>query len=320
MTKIDEHKKFIEDFPIGFLRAQADSSYKLKHFDIDTFIYQGSELAHYTNLNGLLGIIESNGLWLSDHRFLNDSEEYHNGKLLVLKLLDRVLNKKRYHHFKKILQDTINELKEMKENIYYVCSFSTQKDNLDQWKGYALNDDGIAIVFENNTNQQSFGHFCMLPMMTPSKVIYSDLVKCKILLRTIRKYAFEYKKDKNEKRYEKNLDEDWARELAKHLSLEFINFKNSSYQSESEIRLAITGRWIEEFTLKHRVSNNRIIPYINLSEEYTKHMNNEKLPIKEIIVGPISKQNIMIKSIEEYLKNMGYNSVKVTKSQVPYRG
>ena len=44
------------------------------------------DFCHYTNLQGLIGIVESNELWLSDHRFLNDELEYEYGKQLALSL------------------------------------------------------------------------------------------------------------------------------------------------------------------------------------------------------------------------------------------
>jgi hypothetical protein len=50
-----------------------DSYVELLYFPIETKLY------HYTDLNGLLGIIQDNSLWLSGINYLNDSDEFRNG-------------------------------------------------------------------------------------------------------------------------------------------------------------------------------------------------------------------------------------------------
>lgn len=303
---------------VGFLRAAFNPKNKFKYSGIDNFMYQGSELAHYTNLHGLKGIIESNGFWLSDHRLLNDAEEYSNGKLLALELLKTLLSKQRYFDFKEVIQKSIELLQTQNEEVYYICSFSTNKDSLNQWKGYAKSDDSVSIVFDNNSKDKMFGHFCMLPFFTASKVIYSNLTKYKILLDVIRNFHNEFKKD-----LKNNLEIDheaWAYQLYLTLSFNFINFKHKEFESESEVRLSIHHSQLKFFKLHHRIANNKIIPFVNLADVYNKHLKDKKLPIKEIIVGPISNQETTYQSIKIYLRNLGYNNIVVTRSKVPYRG
>jgi len=286
-------------------------------------MYQGTELAHYTNLVGLQGILESQGFWLSDHRFLNDAEEYNNGKKLVIGLLKNLILKKRYMRFKSILERTLLLLENDKdESPYFICSFSTRIDSLDQWKGYANNSDGVAIVFDN-TMESMFNHFNMLPILKTSKVIYRDCKKYQILLKTIRRYFKEFLRDEIEFPQYIDLD-DWVQHLYKDLSLEFINFKNLEFESESEVRLIISDLkyGVEQkpcFKLQHRVANDRIIPYINTADEYRKHLKGKKLPIKKVIVAPTHK-DITYESVKSFLKNIGYGDVIVEKSKVPYRG
>ena len=44
-------------------------------------ILDKDEIFHYTDLNGLKGILEGRGFWLSEAKFLNDEEELKNGKI-----------------------------------------------------------------------------------------------------------------------------------------------------------------------------------------------------------------------------------------------
>jgi len=313
--------KIIQDIEFGFLRAQFSKDNRFQYSGIDSFMYQGDELVHYTNLLGLQGIIESQGFWLSDHRFLNDAEEYNNGKKLVINLIEKLILKKRYIRFKKVLEGTLNYLKQDRESPFYICSFSTKIDSLDQWKGYANNNDGVAIIF-NNKMKKMFNHFNVLPIFTASKVIYRDTIKYKILLKSIQMYFKEFLIDEIKNPKIINL-EDWSKELFETLSREFINFKNSEFESEGEVRLVVSNTQLsreDTFNLEHRISNNRIIPYINISEFYKEIFQKNKLPIKKIIIAPTANADITYESIKVYLKNIGYDDVTVEKSKVPYRG
>lgn len=315
--------KEIDDIPFGFLRARFGQTYKYKHFDMDWFYYQGAEITHYTNLSGFFGIVESGGLWLSDHRFLNDSEEYHNGRLLALEILTKLTIKSKFSTFRNVLVATADILKNIEEKACYVCSLSMAKDSLDQWRAYSSDDHGVAITFNNSNNGKGLSHFFIMPIMSVSKVIYDLRTKTKILLGTISKFATEYNEDI--RRGNKFAEDDWARELASSLSLEFINFKHPSFVSEQEVRLVVSHSSMHHFKgLAHRVGKGRIIPYLNSAdlydESFYERLEITHLPIKEVQVGPLSNQQVTIRSIEEYLANKGFTHAKVHKSSIPYRG
>jgi hypothetical protein len=304
----------------GFLRAQFNRG-SPKHFDMDLFFYTGETISHYTDLGGLFGIVESGGFWLSDHRFLNDTEEFENGRKLTNNLLKRLAGKKAYSHFKDILLETVSQLENYCEEPYYVCSFSKKPDSLDQWRSYGGNGQGLSITFDNT--RKSLSHFFAMPILSVSKVLYNDSEKMKLILRTIRRYKKEHFVDLE---HGNPIDiEDWSDELAKHLALEFINFKHPEYASEQEIRMAVSSSHLNHFQgIKHRVGKDCIIPYITskdiYNESFEEHLGTNKLPITEVRVGPAVNQDMTAKSIKEYLTCKGYKRVRVIKSDVPYRG
>lgn len=309
-----------KDNPFGFLRAQFNNS-SLKHNDLDLFHYSGQTITHYTDLHGLYGIVESGSFWLSDHRFLNDSEEFENGRKLTIDLLKLLSEKSNYASFKSILLETIKELEIYNEKPYYVASFSKKPDSLDQWRSYASNGNGISITFDNT--RKSLSHFFAMPILSACKVVYSDKEKIKIILKTIRKYKKEHDIDIN---YGNKVNVDfWSEELSRFLALEFINFKHSEYSSEQEIRIAVSSSHLKHFKkIQHRVNNDRIIPFISTSdiydEKFIELIGTDKLPITEVRIGPKNNQDITARSIKEYLRNKEYSNVKVVKSNVPYRG
>lgn len=291
---------------LGFLRASFNKE-AAKHFDMNLFFYTGETISHYTNIWGLFGIVESGGFWLSDHRFLNDAEEFENGRRLTNSLLKKLVDKSRYACFNDVLLEAISQLRSYSEDPYFVCSFSEKPDSLDQWRSYGRNGQGISITFDNT--KKSLSHFFAMPIITVSKVIYSDSNKIKLLLRTIRRYKKEYSLDVE---CGNRVDvEDWGEHFAKHLALEFINFKHPEYASEKEIRMAVSSSHLHHFQgIKHRVGKDCIIPYITskdiYGESFIKHIGTDKLPIIEVRIGPAINQDMTARSIEEYLVCKGY--------------
>ena len=90
-----------------------------------------------------------------------------------------------------------------------------------------------------------------------------------------------------------------------------LSLKSPAYEDEQEIRLLIPKQE-EKDAVKYQLRNNMIVPYI---EHYIP-----KEALREIIVGPNNDMPRTIISIQDYLKHMGLEHVKVSPSSVPYRG
>ncbi|TXC79088.1 DUF2971 domain-containing protein [Paraburkholderia azotifigens] len=305
----------------GFLRAQFDYAYRARRFDIDLAFYSGLTLCHYTDLNGFVGIVDSAGFWLSDHRFLNDAQEFEDGRILTISLLRRMAEKKRYKNFRDVLGNVAASLEQHKEDPYYVCSFSKVPDSLDQWRAYGQNGAGISIVFGNSSGGRS--PFNLPPVLVTRKVVYDDHAKARILLAEIRKYAFEYELDV--KHGNTIREDDWVSQMTTWLSMNFINFKHKAFASEQEVRLIVATDHIKEFhELKHRAGKYGIVPYVSTGGWNQDNLASEsesfRLPIEEVRVGPAANRDALIRSIEVFLTDKGYKNVLVKRSDVPFRG
>ncbi len=72
------------------------------------------------------------------------------------------------------------------------------------------------------------------------------------------------------------------------------------------------------------MAGGRIVPYLTSDALYDEAFLNaggsKRLPLREVVVGPIAKQEITIESIRVFLANNGYENVEVRPSNVPYRG
>jgi len=288
-------------------------------FFLDDIIY------HYTDLNGLMGILHNKGFWLSEARYLNDKEELYNGRNLTIKLINNLISKKRYSCFKDILLKTIALLEKNEFKGYYIASFSSKADNLEQWRAYSKNGSGVCIGL-NIKQKTNFPHFMLGPVWMLHKIVYDDNIKCRILHLIIFKYFYEFKKDLQINSKYIDIDE-YAKSLSQSLTYTFINFKHKSFEQEEEIRLVYKAQNLEKdfYKKNYRIANNIIVPYVCSYEIILKNKDGsqleiDSLPISDIIVGPIINQEIIVESIKNFINDLGYKENIVKNSKIPYRG
>ena len=130
-----------------------------------------SKLYHYTSQDGLLGIVNKRAIWMTDIRYLNDSQEFSYAVSLFESLiserqvkfpynpyrniramggksedLEKVDDSKAYalHEIHELLSDSLQFL----GRHYYIFSLSSKPDLLSQWRGYCPNGSGFSIGFD----------------------------------------------------------------------------------------------------------------------------------------------------------------------------
>lgn len=149
-----------------------------------------NKLYHYTSLQGLMGIVKSNSLWLSEARFLNDSLEIEHGLDIIKANISQVSHDFPTKFSKDVLNNVNNKLSN-RQYSYYIASFSEETDSLNQWRPYSNNGDGVCIVFNRDKNNYFEDLFkfenCNISLQ---KVIYFDedkytVIKNALLLQDI---------------------------------------------------------------------------------------------------------------------------------------
>lgn len=264
---------------------------------------------HYTSLdalfNGMLLEQPVNGmqicLWASSVLCVNDTQE-------VRIAFDFVRD-----HIVKI-EDTNDDVDMMTEMMagYYVTSFSLLRDSLPMWHRYSKNATGISICFDVNVLRQS---------------AKDSLIKCVYLKPEVLDKIRSYIKDSKPVSctfgqfalicfvllvgLSKSKDRDKVTGRITAL-LDFLtSLKNKDYIDENEVRLFV----VEQNTnAKSRVREQKdIVEYV---ERFFP-----KEAIVEIIVGPnnVDKEKTAL-FIKRYLDRIGMSHVKVTTSEVHYRG
>lgn len=279
-------------------------------------VWTGSEFCHYTDLGGLKGILESAQLWLSDHRFLNDVAEYEHGRDIAVQAVQAALAREDDAAFSDVLKDVLSKLQGPAPRGYFIASMSKAKDRLDLWKGYGSGEESVCLVFENDFQLGRQAALTHLPSIEPIEVIYEPKLKLSRLQAVLSIFKDEHARaDPTENHRTGFL---WKQSLCAVIEREFILYKDDQYASESEVRLVLSSRLVEDKRIRHRVSQHRIVPYVG-----TAHFSPDaalRLPLREVIVGSKAIHDAIVPSIEVFLAHLGYESVPVRRSTVQFRG
>jgi hypothetical protein len=319
--------------------SRADKNEHLKKL-IQAFSepYRGT-LYHYTSADGISGIIDKGEIWMTNADFTNDTTElkalgnatsiFQDGDFTnaaVEKAWHRWVDRARFN--------------ETRQPDYYMASFSRKKDSLEQWRAYGK----FCIGFDARELK-----------LEERRHIY--LYKCLYTPNDIRKWILA-KERIPEWRSTVLTDEDQkknAEAAAFNLpEIANIKYKNKHFSAEEEIRLValsyrnwgIYGPEMHEDDLPIHFRPHRLygfVPYLkffieaesNNSPQVTKETETQMkerklreeaakqrvlLPITEVMVGPMAHQEEAKDACEILLAERGYKQVKVTLSDIPYRG
>lgn len=271
-------------------------------------------LYHYTGIHSLMGMVETNNLWMSKGTFLNDSSElfYFSGVLkTVLKKMDIPHDKDRWRIFAGELERAMERfLSEVEDGGFevYVFSLSHSPDSLALWYNYAKGE-GYNLGFSEKDLLAGIQNSPEESRVLHGLVEYSrqkqELILMGLLLGTF-KLVSQYERE----------------EIEAALSDHFFNiittfavfFKDPAFASEEEYRIAMVNKRDSQPQVHFRAQNGVIIPYIAVNFA-------EKLPISHVTIGPKNNIDIAKRGIEQYLKSKGYDmkKVSITKSVASLR-
>jgi len=229
---------------------------------------------HYTSAGGLVGIVESQELRLSDIHHLNDPTELQHGAAEGVAVM-RLLTETSGPAFKRFVQgweETQFEYLFNQFNIF-VGSFSLRGDDLGQWRSYGDDGRGFALGIK----PEFFDMTLDIPKMDGesffvAKVIYGERATRDRHQRTVVKVRDILNRDdivEAMKAVGKEQTLKFIGNLAAELGIRFlwdcITSKHQAYEHEQEIRLmVIGGRDGMQDAVKFRTRGPEIVPYVSL--------------------------------------------------------
>jgi len=204
-------------------------------------------LYHYTSIEGLNSILRNRSVWVSDCRFLNDSQELNNA---IKVFLD---NQPEYSK-----QAMVWALCTFSSEYYHcILSLSKSPEILSQWRAYG--NDGYGAAIGIRCDHLDKVH----------KDLKKDIVECVYQehLDFIKSITIKYQKEIDEivdiynqnpgiNKFMEKIES--SPELLNGLITQLLRVKNAAFEEEGEFRFVVH---VHKSKIKTRVSNNLIIPY-----------------------------------------------------------
>lgn len=282
---------------------------------IDRLYYQKpvSSLFHYTSLNGLKGIIESNSIWATEARYLNDAEEMSH---LAERVVDEIARQTRVHdeteriilkQFSTWIKNRLTQGHKM-----FVASFTENGNLLSQWRGYCPYGKGISIGF----SPDKISEIMQGASYTLGKCIYDASQQSTIVGSIIGGVVEEaFRQGPSADFHESQSYYGVFGELEPAILRIAILIKNVAFVEEQEWRLIspIIDNY-REASISYREGTSMLIPYMNLPIR----LGQDKDDIDLVIIGPTPTPKLAIDSLVNYLGDH-LRTVKVMNSQSPYR-
>lgn len=131
---------------------------------------------HYTNADGLVGIVSSGSLWATDLRFVNDASELDH----ALKSMEAAIERARGRFTSPTQANLLDRLddavghREMFPSVHSV-SFSANGDLLSQWRAYGGDGGGYAIGFASFDLRPDFGRGAPADRSCSSRMVSATL-------------------------------------------------------------------------------------------------------------------------------------------------
>jgi hypothetical protein len=283
---------------------------------------------HYTNADGLLGIVNSSHLWASSPLALNDSSEVTFGLDLVRHIWGAIPSDHLSVGQHALMGQVLDSLDGIKEAVY-LLSASREGDLLNQWQGYSgrqgycLGIDTakrLAVLEPEDAPEEALWRSVGLGV-NPGwySVLYDETDQIEAARRLLT-YLVEDMPDPT--------DSAGIDRFAHHVTV-FVGtlagqLKHGAFAAEQEVRyIAPKGVLFPE---KFRAGPFGLVPYVELaaaprSEDYLYvHPPVGVLPLVGLTCGPANEpeKSAVAATAGRFLRARGYN-IEVTTSEVPYR-
>jgi len=281
-------------------------------------------LYHFTDAAGLIGILNSQSLWASRAKSLNDASEIRYGIEMATKYLQEVAAATDNRSSREFLETTLRYLCGQDTRPVtrldietFVVSFCADTERSGQWLHYGRSGTGYALGLDSNGLQNEHRKLIRVLYQIPEQ---QRLVGDAVALIQTRFLGLA----------EGRTDDDQSRIVALaadicSLTLRALvsRLKHPSFAEEKEWRLVFfdyRGKGIQEdppgkFDRGFRASGSRIIPYLIVP--YRKFGG---LPLSEIILGYGVDLEAAVGAIRYILRNEEFNSnVLIGQSTVPVR-
>ncbi|MCC6489308.1 MAG: DUF2971 domain-containing protein [Candidatus Hydrogenedentes bacterium] len=272
-------------------------------------------LYHYTTPDGLIGIVESNTLWATNALYLNDSRELAEGMGMgrehLRAMLRAVEDPARIERIEWLLNQVHDFGEAGRTKPVFVCSLTTQHDQLSQWRAYCMGG-GFAIGFPLDqlracTESQRFDlHECNY-VRAEQEALVSEIVDA-----VVRPWVYTSQLPV--------MDDDRRFKVSMTFALELLRIaprlKDDSFLEEREWRIiSQPDRPYEAENRLFRSRNGLVIPYTTVSLPDSTDFWGKV----HIVVGPSPHPSESKSSVYELVRRYRGVAIAIENSRASYR-
>ena len=266
---------------------------------------------HYSDLNGLQGIISNHDLWLTQSRYSNDDEELIHGFEIMREALQEAAAATKSNQYRTYLKHVEQIFEIPPTEGVYICSFCEKDNLLSQWRSYSANGTGVSIGFDPKRFSYITGSDSPPSGLVRLWKVFYNKDTQKSLIRDALEFAY--------RESDHHPLTDVARQAAEAIQFFIPTFKNQDFEEEQEIRLIFTPFPSSTVKPRFRVARGMLVPYYSLQELDT-NPSKCPLPIVTVRIGPSANKRLNHESTKMLLANSGFPNVSVDCSDTPYRG
>lgn len=258
-----------------------------------------SIIYHYTDVNGLLGMISTGKIWATHASRLNDSSEYDHGIKVVADCV-----RKSMPATSRTLVDKI--LSEFKMVDTFVASYSTKPDLLSQWRSYSGGGVGYCLGFATE-GIASLDH--RTPLLEP--VIYRDS-QAQEVISTMLKRVDDFFQNNEFGEVEVGFLLGTVGATLANLA---CTIKHPAFEEEAEYR-QFYQLGATELVLDVKFRNGRfgLTPYVDVP-----FIVDGSLPLISVTIGPCNDFELESFAVKALLEKYSYSNVEVVESRIPLR-
>lgn len=282
-------------------------------------------LYQYTDAKGLTGIFDSNEMWFTDFRHLNDPSEVFHGVEKAQQVL-RTAQRRADPRVKWFLKGAAGMFTptNLETLGFFVASFSRARNDLSQWRLYADNGRGFAIGFTPTMFVANSSTLNPAPEDNPfvGPVVYKPrdvLRRHRLAIQQAATVFLNAAQESAALLSERSVRIPFMQDLARYLFADqliwiALTSKHPAYEHEREVRMLIMGSadYLRP-AIKTRVRGSEIVPYIAHRWPVC-----EPGMVVEVMVGPAAGAEAE-QSVRALLASKGLFDVKVERSKIPYR-
>jgi hypothetical protein len=274
-------------------------------------------LFHYTTIEGLIGIIQSQRIWATNARYLNDASELRYAADLIE---DRINDRRQFvsaEFWKKYYARVLEQFEFFGYlQDYYVSCFCTKPDLLSQWMSYSGRGGGYAI----GIRVEELGEDDHLKARL-RRVLYDRDRQTTIVDEALKRVehlvlTFDTERD---------LDGPELQFFCTFLVDRFVDclfgFKDSAFAEEEEWRVVVARSTLPspDSDLRFRSAMGMAVPYVAINLCPVDGPYPGRLPIEKVVIGPTVSQLLARDGIKMLLDSASCSNAQVELSRIPLR-